>query len=150
MAVKLQIAIDCTSPSRMTRFWSTALGYSVEPPPAGFATWNAYYRSIGVGEHELEAEGDSSDSLVDPSGRGPRIWFQVVPEAKTGENRIHFDLGVSGGRDVPWETRKERVEAEVDRLVRAGATRVVGVPDGGVDHYAVAMRDPEGNEFDVN
>ncbi len=147
MDTRLQIAVDCTSSSCMTRFWSTALGYSVEPPPAGFATWNAYYRSIGVGEDELEAEGDSSDSLVDPSGRGPRICFQVVPEAKTGKNRIHFDLGVSGGRDVPLEIRKGRVDAEVDRLVRAGATRVGVVPAGGVDHYAVAMRDPEGNEF---
>jgi hypothetical protein len=24
--------------------------------------------------------GDNADSLVDPDGVGPRIWFQVVPE----------------------------------------------------------------------
>lgn len=28
--------------------------------------------------------------------------------------------------------------------------RSVGVPEEGMDHYAVAMLDPEGNEFDIN
>jgi hypothetical protein len=39
------------SASRMTRFWATALGYQIGPPPQGFAAWNDYYRSIGVAEH---------------------------------------------------------------------------------------------------
>ena len=36
------------------------------------------------------------------------------------------------------------------RLAALGAT-VVGVSfTEGLDHYAMAMRDPEGNEFDIN
>ena len=150
MTTTLQITVDCTSSSRMTRFWAAALRYQIEPPPEGFPTWNAYYRSIGVAEDELDADGDGSDSLIDPTGRGPRIWFQVVPEPRTVKNRLHFDLGVSGGRTVPLETRKRRVDAEVDRLVEAGATRVGRVHAEGVDHYGVVMRDPEGNEFCVH
>jgi catechol 2,3-dioxygenase-like lactoylglutathione lyase family enzyme len=150
MGTTLQITIDCADPSRLVRFWSTALGYRAEPPPAGFPTWNAYYRSIGVAEDELDPDGDGSDRLVDPAGLGPRIWFQVVPEPKTVKNRLHLDLGVSGGRGVPLPTRRARVDAEVDRLVAAGATRVGRVPAEGVDHYGVVMRDPEGNEFCVH
>lgn len=132
-----QIAMDCSSAHRMTQFWAIALGYEVEPPSDGFATWNDYWRSIGVGEDELDQEGDGSDSLTDPAGRGPRIWFQEVPETKTGKNRLHFDLGVSGGRGVPLDRRRARVDAEADRLVAAGATRTQEVPT-------------EGNEFDVH
>src|ERR1019366_9934428 len=130
--------------SRMTRFWATALGYQIEPPPEGFAAWNDYYRSIGVAEDGLDAEGDGSDSLLDPTARGPRIWFQVVPGKKTVKNRIHFDLGVSGGRSVPLETCKARVDAEVDRLVGVEASRLRVVPAEGVNHYGVVSQDPEG------
>jgi hypothetical protein len=73
-----------------------------------------------------------------------------VDEAKTVKNRLHFDLGVSGGRSVPFETRKGRVDAEADRLSNLGATRIDVYFEEGVDHYAVAMLDPEGNEFDIN
>lgn len=144
-----QITIDCISASRMTQFWAAALHYQVEPPPGGFAAWNDYWRSIGVGENDLDQHGDGSDSLIDPAGRGPRIWFQEVPEPKSTKNRMHFDLGVGGGRDVSLQTRKERVDAEVDRLVQLGATRLREAPTEGIDHYAVGMHDPEGNEFDV-
>jgi glyoxalase superfamily protein len=52
------------------------------------------------------------------------IWFHVVPESKICKNRIHFDLRVSGGYGVPMNIRKERVEAEAERLVKIGATRL--------------------------
>ena len=32
----------------------------------------------------------------------------------------------------------------------SGATRLGALTDEGLDHYAVAMLDPEGNEFDIN
>ncbi|MHB8452615.1 MAG: VOC family protein [Mycobacteriales bacterium] len=146
----LQVAIDCTNPGRMVGFWAPALGYQIELPPKGFTSWNDYYRSVGVPADQLDLDGTGSDSLVDPTGRGPRIWFQAVPEVKSEKNRLHFDLGVSGGRGVPLATRKALVDAEVDRLEALGATRVGVVPAEGVDHYGVAMRDPEGNEFDVH
>jgi hypothetical protein len=42
---------------------------------------------------------------------------------------------------------KNRVDAEADRLVGAGATRLRVLSEEGVDHYAVVLQDPEGNEF---
>lgn len=147
MAVSFQLVIDCADPEPLARFWATALGYELEPPPDGFATWDAYWRDVGVPEEEL---GGGVDRIVDPSGRGPRIWFQAVPDRKTAKNRLHIDIGVSGGRAVPIETRKQRVDAEAARLVELGAVLVGALDTAGLDHYAVAMRDPEGNEFDVN
>jgi len=148
MAVGFQVAVDCAEPDRLARFWAEALGYQVEDPPAGFDTWRAYWLSIGVPEDEL-GEGDCSDSIVDPNGAGPRIWFQQVPERKSIKNRLHFDVLVGGGRVVPLATRRERVDAWADRLVAAGATRLPAREPEEIDHYFVAMLDPEGNEFDV-
>jgi hypothetical protein len=147
MPVRFQITIDARDSVRLADFWANALGYIPEPPPEGFATWNDYYRSLGVPEEELF---DGTDSIVDPAGAGPRIWFHVVPEPKTSKNRLHFDLGAGGGRKVPFEIRKERVEAAAARLVGLGATRLETVSEEEVGRYAVAMMDPEGNEFDIN
>jgi Glyoxalase-like domain len=93
---------------------------------------------------------------AEAAGLGPGILrglpfvthrFQVVPDRKTSKNRLHLDVGVSGGRAVPIETRRHRVDTEAARLVGLGAV-LVGVQDTeGLDHYAVAMKDPEGNEF---
>jgi len=49
-----------------------------------------------------------------------------------------------------FETRRRLVDAEAQRLEALGATLVRVICEDGVDHYAVAMRDPEGNEFDIN
>jgi len=103
---------------------------------------------MGVAEEELR-DVSSPESIVDPKGEGPRIWFHAVPEGKVCKNRLHFDVRASGGREVPLATRKERVEAEAARLENLGATRLETYYEQGVDHYAVAMIDPEGNEFDV-
>ena len=139
--------IDCTSPEPLAHFWAEALHYVIEPPPSGFDSWDEFYRSIGVPEEEL---GIGADSIADPNGEGPRIWFQVVPEQKSIKNRIHIDVHASGGRDTPLETRRELVEAEAARLVALGATRRHAIVEEGLDHYGVAMADPEGNEFDIN
>jgi hypothetical protein len=48
------------------------------------------------------------------------------------------------------ETRRERVDAEASRLAGLGATIAGVLYTEGLDHYAVAMRDPERNEFDIN
>ena len=52
--------------------------------------------------------------------------------------------------DDPIETRKKRVNAEASRLAGLGATISGAFPETGLDHYAVGMKDPEGNEFDIN
>jgi len=147
MAVSYQLVIDCASPEPLARFWAEALHYLIASPPAGFESWDDFYRSIGVSEDKL---GTGADRIEDPKGEGPDIWFQVVPERKSIKNRLHIDLHASGGRDVPLETRCARVEAEAARLVALGATRKHAIVEEGLDHYGVALTDPEGNEFDIN
>jgi hypothetical protein len=145
-----QLTIDCADPAPLVRFWAAALGYVAPDPPAGHASWREFYRSIGVPESELgTGDGDDVDRLVDPSGRGPAIWFQIVPERKSVKNRLHLDLQVGGGRSVSLAQRRTRVDARVAELVGAGGA-VVRVDDTNeADHYHVVMADPEGNEFCV-
>ncbi len=145
MAVSYQLVIDCQSPEPLALFWAEALHYVVAPPPSGFTSWDDYYRVNGVPE---ELIGHGIDRIVDPRGEGPAIWFQVVPEQKSTKNRIHVDVSASGGR--PMESTPAQVEAEAARLEGLGATRVHPRSDVPDDHYAVAMTDPEGNEFDIN
>jgi hypothetical protein len=64
------------------------------PVPDGFATWNDFYRELGVPEEELV---DGADRISDPDGHGPGIWFHVVPDAKVVKNRLHLDIHASGG-----------------------------------------------------
>ena len=73
----------------------------------------------------------------------------MVPERKTVKNRLHIDVTVGGGRTAPFEIRKQRIDAEAERLAALGATVVRVLHEEGLDHYGVAMADPEGNEFDV-
>ena len=147
MSVRFQLVIDCTDPDRMARFWAAALGYELAPPPAGFATWNDYYRDLGLPEEYLI---DGADRIGDPDGAGPAIWFHQVEEAKIVKNRLHLDIRAGGARTDPIEDRRRRVDAEAERLVALGATLSGALNNEGLDHYAVGMRDPEGNEFDIN
>ena len=55
-------------------FWCEALGYVVEPPPEDFPTLErllAPHRTCPT--HELPTDIDAADSIVDPSGVGPRF-----------------------------------------------------------------------------
>ena len=153
MPARFQLVIDCKDPELMARFWAAALGYVLEPPPEGFATWDDFRREIGLPDSYL---GMDADSIIDPIGEGPRIWFRADEAAKVVKNRLHLDIHVSGGRTViegrslPLAARRDRVDAEARRLVDLGATLTVVMSADGFDHYAVGMQDPEGNEFDVN
>jgi hypothetical protein len=40
MPARFQLVIDCKDPELLARFWAAALGYVLEPPPEGFATWD--------------------------------------------------------------------------------------------------------------
>ena len=119
----------------------------MSPLPMASPAGMPYRRDLGVPEDEL---GHGADCIVDPDGRGRRVWFQVVPDRKTAKNRLHLDIGVSGGREVALQTRRQRVDAEASRLAHLGAVLVDVLYTEGLDHYAVAMKDPEGNEFDIN
>jgi hypothetical protein len=143
MATPIQIVVDCSDPAYLARFWLTALGYIVQPPPDGFDSWEAFLTEIGV----PESEWNSASAVVDPEGDGPRIYFQRVPEPKSVKNRVHPDLNVGGGHGALLDERKQRVDAEVERLVGAGAT--VEGPKEQRGEYWVVLRDPEGNEFCV-
>ncbi|KQY64900.1 hypothetical protein ASD30_07060 [Nocardioides sp. Root140] len=156
MMVAWQLTIDANDPARLVKFWAPLLGYEVQPPPAGFDTWNDYYRSLGVPEHELDTDGDGSDRIFDPNGEGPTIWFQIVPEHKSGKNRLHLDLFPTGrDRSLPMEERVRLVDAKVAEVVAAGATVLrrnpADFPEGETleGFYAVTLGDPEGNEFCV-
>jgi hypothetical protein len=147
MPVRYQLVIDCADPDLLARFWAAALGYELAPVPAGFATWNDFYRELGVPEGELV---DGADRISDPEGQGPSIWFHLVTDAKTVKNRLHLDVHAGGEWTDPIETRRKRVDAEATRLAGLGATITGALSDEGLDHYAVGMKDPEGNEFDIN
>jgi hypothetical protein len=148
MTIKFQLVIDCADADRLAHFWAAALDYELAPPPGGFTTWKDYYRDVGLAEEDL---GDGADRISDPEGHGPSIWFHVVPESKIVKNRLHLDIHASGERVDPIEIRKQRVDAEARRLVALGASTVGPLMEDGIlDHYAVGMKDPEGNEFDIN
>ena len=144
MATSIQLPFDTANPDRMARFWAEALGYVIQPPPPGFDSWEAFLRAQGWPQERW----DEASAIVDPEGRGPRVFFQRVPEPKTAKNRFHMDLNVSGPRGTALEERKARIGVEVERLKALGATDARGAieKDGG---YWVRMNDPEGNEFCV-
>ena len=121
--------MDAADPAELAGFWAEALGYVVQPPPPGFDSWEAFAEANGF---PPETWNDYS-AIVDPEGKGPRVFFQRVPEGKTAKNRLHRDVNAG-------------VEA-VDRLVSLGATKVREFKDN-KGHWVV-MLDPEGNEFCV-
>ena len=142
MYTMIQIVFDAAEPEKLAEFWGLALGYVVEPPPAGFESWEEFARSIGIPDSEFGAV----SSRVDPAGEGPRLYFQRVPEGKAAKNRVHLDVRVAG-REVRGEERKRLVSEHVERLVQAGASLAWRTDsDRG---SSVTLYDPEGNEFCV-
>ncbi|MFF3002584.1 VOC family protein [Kitasatospora sp. NPDC057940] len=136
---QFQVTFDCAEPRRVARFWCEVLGYE-SPPPKGFATWDEYDRS-----QPAEEQGSWS-ACIDPSGVGPRLFFQRVPEGKVVKNRVHLDVRVGTG--LVGEERLATLEAECTRLVALGAVRVQLLYDG--HDSCIAMQDVEGNEFCVD
>ena len=141
MAIGFQVTFDCADPDRLARFWAQVLGYKLQEPPEGYATWQDWLRDRGIPKERWNDRG----AIVDPDGRRPRVFFQKVPEGKTAKNRVHLDVNVSGGLAVPLEQRRKEVDAAVERLVAAGATKIGAVEELG--GYHVVMRDIEDNEF---
>ena len=122
---EVQVTFDCADPPRVARFWCEALGYELDDDVVDGLHWAA---------------------CADPTGKGPRLFFQKVPEGKTVKNRLHLDIRASD-RSAPPEQRDAAVRAEVERLESAGATRVELREETGT-HFMV-MQDVEGNEFCV-
>jgi hypothetical protein len=139
---QFQVTFDCAEPERVARFWCEALGYVLPPPPEGFATWNDFERSVPP-----EDQG-SWFACIDPSGVGPRLFFQRVPEGKVVKNRLHLDVRVGTG--LVGEERLAALEAECARLAALGAVRVRLLPADDHNESCIVMQDIEGNEFDLD
>ncbi|MCB0963893.1 MAG: hypothetical protein KDA98_11435 [Acidimicrobiales bacterium] len=142
MAREVQITFDCGDPARLAAFWAEALGYQLQAPPPGFATWDEALEAFGV----PEAERNSRSAVVDPEGAGPRLFFQRVPEPKAAKNRVHLDVRAAPG--LQGDERMAALEAEADRLVALGATRLARhEPDPPLGAGHLILADPEGNEL---
>ncbi|RDI51067.1 VOC family protein [Nocardia mexicana] len=136
---QIQVTFDCAEPERVARFWCEVLGYVVPPPPEGFAGWEEYDRS-------LPPEKRGADFVcMDPTGVGPRLYFQRVPEGKVVKNRVHLDVRVGTG--LVGEQRLAALEAECARLLPLGATRLWLLPADEDNESCLVMQDIEGNEF---
>jgi catechol 2,3-dioxygenase-like lactoylglutathione lyase family enzyme len=142
MARDVQITFDCADPAGLAAFWAEALGYQVQDPPEGFASWEQALEAMGV---PPERHNDAS-AVVDPEGAGPRVFFQRVPEGKQAKNRVHLDVRAAPG--LEGDARMAAFEAEAERLVSHGATRLRRQePAPPLDSGHIVMADPEGNEF---
>jgi Glyoxalase-like domain len=84
---------------------------------------------------EVVFQDDTGVDLAAPGTSMPTLEIGKVSETKTVKNRLHFDLRADGSS----------TEAELDRLLSLGATRIdVGQ---GPDVSWVVLADPGGNEF---
>jgi hypothetical protein len=143
MSHSFQVTFDAADPAALADFWAAALGYITQPPPAGFESWDDWARKMEIPEENW----NDARALVDPDGAGPRIFFQLVPEAKKAKNRVHLDVNAGGGHSVDYADRVDAVDRHVDDLIDLGAIKVEVFTQRG--EYWVVMRDPEGNEFCV-
>jgi predicted enzyme related to lactoylglutathione lyase len=95
-----------------------------------------YFWSAALG-WPLVWDQDQETAIRSPQG-GPKITWGGPPlKPKTGKNRLHFDLAPPVRGDQ---------QAEVDRLVSLGATRI-DIGQGDVSW--VVLADPDGHEFCV-
>ncbi|MEU3045194.1 VOC family protein [Streptomyces sp. NPDC006984] len=136
---QFQVAFDCAEPERVARFWCEVLGYVMPPPSAEFATWEDYRRA------QPPQEQGSWAACQDPSGAGPRLFFQRVPEGKTAKNRVHLD--VRAGIGLVGQERLATLEAECARLLALGAVHVRTMVADEENESCIVMQDVEGNEF---
>jgi hypothetical protein len=136
---KFQVTFDCADPERVARFWCEVLGYVVPPAPKGFASWEEYDCSLPA-----EKQG-AAFACVDPTGVGPRLFFQRVPEGKVVKNRVHLDVRVGTG--LVGEERLAVLEAECKRLEALGAVRGQLLLADEENESCQNMQDVEGNEF---
>ena len=132
---QVQVTFDCAEPEKVARFWCEVLGYVIPPPPEGFDSWDAFVETLPPERRDTEF------ACVDPTGAGPRLFFQKVPEGKVVKNRVHLDVNVSAGS----EDQRAAARAHAEKLQAAGARplREVDEPSG----WCLVLQDPEGNEF---
>lgn len=82
---------------------------------------------------DVDEDSTAEWAYVEAAGWGaPNMWFVRVPEPKTAKNRLHLDLRAPG----PMAEEVARLSGLGAVVLRSGAE-------------LTQMRDPEGNEFDV-
>jgi 4a-hydroxytetrahydrobiopterin dehydratase len=106
---QLEIALDTAHEDMLSPFWSILLTGSAD---------NKIY-----------------DSIFDPSGRVPGLWFQSTDEHDPPRQRWHFDLWLAP-------------EVADDRIVAAVASGGTIADDSGAPSYTV-LADPDGNRVCV-
>jgi predicted enzyme related to lactoylglutathione lyase len=122
------VTFACAEPRELGRFWALALGWPDENIDESiFQT----FREAGVGEPDI-----SGFHLVKaPNGSRPRFYFHRREKSRPESYPMHLDFATDDR------------EAEVERLVRAGAS-VVETKQGTNVTFTI-LRDPEGNPFCV-
>jgi hypothetical protein len=133
----VQVTFDAADPHMLARWWADLLHYQVED---SHELVTRLLASGAVAETEVvRIDGrlflDGAVAASDPTGSGPRLFFQRVPEPKSAKNRVHLDVPVEASR----------LDDEVQRLVASGASLTGYNTYPG--HRAAVMQDPEGNEF---
>src|ERR1700741_2330949 len=113
---QFQVTFDCAEPERVARFWCEVLGYVPPQPPEGFATWDDFNRTLPPQEQ------GAWFACTDPTGAGPRLYFQRVPEGKVVKNRVHLDVRVGTG--LVGDERLATLEDESARLLTLAAKHV--------------------------
>jgi 4a-hydroxytetrahydrobiopterin dehydratase len=103
---QLEIAIDALDIPAVLPFWRAVLDYVNEP--------------------------GSDDSIMDPRGQAPPVWFQQMDAPRPQRNRIHFDVS------IPHDEAEARLKAT---LAAGGAL----VSDAAAPAFWI-LADPEGNE----
>lgn len=135
----VQVTFDCADPRAVGLFWNQVLGYQIPPPPPGFDSWDALDATLPADQQ------GSRWAAVDPNGVGPRLYFQRVPEPKRVKNRLHLDVRAAPG--LRGDARMAALEAECERLIGIGATRISRTEPAPPEEGLILMADPEGNEF---
>lgn len=123
------VTFACEDPAALAGFWAAALGYDEEPTPPEVL-------------QEMQARGEDPNQAAaasDPTGRGPRLFFEKKTKRQGEPVPIHLDLFACGAD----------LETEATRLVALGAVRVERRSQTLGDFTAewIVMKDPEGNGF---
>ncbi len=150
MSLAIQVTFDAHDPRALAVFWADVLDYAIPPPPGvelaegddPWAAWEVFLERIGVPSEQR----NSRSAIEDPSGVGPRLFFQQVPEDKVAKNRVHLDVRAAPG--LEGDERMAALEAASERLVALGASRLRRFdPAPPMESGFIVMADPEGNEF---